>query len=444
MKAKKITALVFTSVAILQSAWAQKFNIVYILTDQQTASAMSCTGNSALKTPNLDRLASEGIRFTNAYCTAPLCTPSRAAMFTGLTPSVTRQTVNNSAIPDTIKPKTLGNLLKKVGYECVYAGKWHLPTPDIEEGTFGFHKLYGHNDIGLAESAVSFLEQKHEKPFFLVVSIDNPHNICEYARSQPLPFATITEPPIEQCPNLPANFAVAPYDADVIREEQHISYKKYPIVSYTNDDWRRYRNAYYRLVEFADQEIGKVLKALINNSLLKNTVIVFSSDHGDGNASHHWNQKSALYEEVVNIPLIARLPDARNRGTIRDQIINNGPDFFATICDFAGADVPSNCAGKSIRPLMENSSNSELHDCIVTETQFDASTTKGWMVRTPQYKYVIYDKGRYREQLYDIKNDRGEMINLAVENSYFSVLQRHRELLLQWKKKNGLSVNNQE
>ena len=420
-------------------AYAQKQpNIVYIFTDQHTANALSCAGNPDIKTPNIDRLAKNGLRFTDAYCASPLSTPSRAAMFTGVTPGRLNQLVNGSSIPQEYIGKGLGNLIQAAGYECAYSGKWHVPESDIPDSIHGFKKLHGHNDYGLSEACIDFLKQKHNKPFFLVAAYDNPHNICEYARNQNLPFAEITEPRIDECPNLPTNFAIAPYDADVIRREQEFNYKGYPVIRYTPDDWRRYRNAYYRLVENVDAEIGKLLDALDQLKLSENTLIIFTSDHGDGVGAHHWNQKSALYEEVSNIPLIVKLPKNKNAGKVMSQLINNGIDLLPTLCDFAGADVPGYCLGKSFKTIAEKASDTPIHDYVVCETQFDNSTTKGWMVRTRDYKYIIYDKGNHREQLYDMNKDRGEMINLAVEAQYQDILDQHRKLLNEWHENNKI------
>lgn len=414
---------------------ADRPNIIYIFTDQQTATALSCAGNSDVHTPNIDRLAAAGIMFSNAYCTAPLSGPSRGAMFTGHYPDAVGLSVNGASLPDSLQTRTLGTILKNAGYDCAYGGKWHLPLLDIPDKKFGFDNIHRHSDNGLAEACVKYISQQHKKPFFLVASYDNPHNICEYARAQNLPYGNLDIPNLRDCPGLPSNFAKNSYDADVIESERSINYNIYPTANFTPEEWRMYRYTYYRLVEKIDKEIGKIIDAIDKNNLWENTVVIFSSDHGDGMGAHHWNQKSALYEEVINIPLIVTLPQKKNAGRVLPQLVNNGVDLFTSICDWAEAKKTMSPIGKSFRKLAEEGDPQSLHqEYIITETRFDASKTRGWVVRTKQYKYVVYDKGKYREQLFDIEKDRGEMRNLALENKFTEVLNQHRKILAKWMK----------
>lgn len=440
IKQNSITKLAFFSALCPTVAFAaERPNIIYIFTDQQTASAMSCAGNADVHTPNMDRLAAAGILFENAYCTAPLSGPSRGAMFTGRYPETVGLSVNNSPMPESLETQTLGTLVKNAGYDCAYAGKWHIPLLEIPDEKYGFKQIYGSNDNGLAEACVDYLSHKHEKPFFLVASFTNPHNICEYARNQNLPYGNIEEAAMRDCPGLPANFAKTPYDADVINYEKRMNFNVYPTTEYTPEDWRQYRYTYYRLVEKVDIEIGKIVDAIDKYNLWKNTVVIFSSDHGDGIGAHHWNQKSALYEEVVNVPLIVTLPGKKHAGTKQPQLISNGVDFFATICDWTGAVAPEKTDGVSFRSIAESGNPQKPHqEYIITETQFDGGTTRGWCVRTNRYKYVLYDRGNHREQLFDMLSDRGEMRNLAVENKYKEELKQHREILRQWMKKHNI------
>lgn len=418
---------------------ANRPNIIYIMTDQQAAMAMSCMGTTDLHTPNMDRLAAAGMLFTNAYCSSPLSGPSRASMFTGYMSHEVNMPKNNDPMPEDVKKTSLGILMKKSGYECTYAGKWHVHTASIPDQEFGFHAIHEHNDYGLAEKCVDYLNQKHHKPFFLVASFDNPHNVCEFAREQNLPFADLQDLDTSENPGLPQNFYRNPYDADIIKVEKLANIIAYPTSEYSLDDWRKYRNAYFRLVEHVDAEIGKIVDAIDKNNLWDNTVVIFTSDHGDGMGAHHWNQKSALYEEVVNIPMIVTLPGKKHAGKVLPQLINNGVDFFATICDWAGITMPKGMCGVSYKRLAEQGNPEAPHQqYVVTETLFDKGKgTRGWMLRTARYKYVMYDKGRHREQLFDMENDRGEMRNLAVEKKYQQLLNEHRLLLNEWMKKHN-------
>lgn len=413
----------------------QRPNIIYIMTDQQAGHAMSCTGNGDVKTPNMDRLANRGIRFQNAYCALPLSGPSRAAMMTGYVPSEIGMQENETPLPDSLRHNTLGNIMAKAGYACAYAGKWHVNTNALPAPTaFGLENLHGHEDTGLAEACIGFLKRKHDRPFFLVASFNNPHGICEYARHQNPPFGHINEPDIVDCPQLPSNFAVNPYDATALAYEKQQNHRLYPSAAYSADDWRRYLNAYYRLIETVDGEIGKIVSEIDRQNLWANTVVIFTSDHGDGAASHQWNQKTALYENVANIPFIVCTPTCRQKGSVSNYLLNNGEDLLPTILDYAQIDIPSKYKGTSIRKAVEADKDDVPERAyVVTETVFaQTAGTLGWMVRTPHYKYILYDTGKYREQLYDMVNDRGEMRNLAVDGRYRQVVKSHRRMLAEW------------
>ena len=133
-------------------------NILYIMTDQQTATAMSCAGNEEVHTPNMDRLAQRGVRFSNAYCSMPLSGPSRSSMFTGYTPGQVGLTENGTPMPDSIRTRTLGTLLEESGYECAYAGKWHAHTNSLPaKEAFGFENLHGHKNSLSSWSPLSII-----------------------------------------------------------------------------------------------------------------------------------------------------------------------------------------------------------------------------------------------------------------------------------------------
>ncbi len=409
-------------------------NIIWIMTDQHCANALSCAGNANVKTPNIDRLAEHGVRFTNAYCAMPLSGPSRASMITGLMPCQSGVLENEKPLPEQLQRTTLGDVVRGAGYDCAYAGKWHVNTISLpSENAFGFDRIALNGDAGVAPACVEYLQQKHDKPFFMVASFINPHNICEFARGQRTPHADIPVPlSLDECPELPVNYAVQPDEPKILRHEKSLNYSLYPTVDYEDNDWRYYLYAYYRLVEAVDAQIGRIVDEIDRQNLWKNTVIVFMSDHGDGAAAHQWNQKTALYEEVANVPFIVCLPGGKKAGSQSDALVHAGIDIMPTFAAVAGVAVPEGRKGRNI--LKSNLSGpAQSPEYIVTETNFkQTSGAYGFMVRTADYKYVIYDKGKYREQLFDMRSDRVEMHNLAADPAYAAELTRHRAILWNW------------
>lgn len=445
---KKFTSLLILSL-LCNSIFAQNTgnsnakerpNIVLIMTDQQQAQALSCAGNLDLKTPNLDKLAKSGIRFQKGYVTFPLCAPSRSSMFTGKMPNTLGIDSNEKeeiGLKPSDKENGLGNVLKKAGYDCAYGGKWHAPETEISAGN-GFDKIAGFGDIPLAQKCIDYLSLRRysDQPFFLVASFDNPHNICEWARNEPLPYGNIPAVATSKTPELPLNFKKTGLFPEALQNEQSASKLIYPVQNYTEEDWRQYRYTYYQLIEKVDSEIGKIIDAIDKLGLRDNTLIIFTSDHGDGNASHGWNQKTALFEEVVNVPFIVSYKGMKNAGTINQtSIISNGLDLFPTLCDYAYIKLPEKLLGKSIKPLLEGKVATLDREFTVVETKFDgkqAYGTSGRAVIGKKYKYVLYNWGKNREQFFDLENDPFEMYNLVGIETYSKKIDEYRQKLMDW------------
>jgi arylsulfatase A-like enzyme len=412
-------------------------NVLFIITDQQFAGTLSCTENPDLNTPAMDALAASGTRFEKAYCTQPLCSPCRASMFSGLMPSQAGVSENNCELNERARSHELGKLMQAAGYECAYAGKWHVPQSTLPEG-HGFEAIApaGHDET-TAQACLDFLGggRSKDKPFFLVASFNEPHGICQVGRSEMPPCGPIGDPPPpEQCPNLPANWGVPAFEPDVIRLEQRSTPWVYAPQWFTPEQWRQLRWSYYRLVEYADRQIGRLLGALDANGLRDETVVIFTSDHGDGHGAHQWNQKTILYEEMTRIPFIIRFPGETAAGRVDgEHLVSNGLDILPTICDYAGVEVPEDdLEGRSLRPLAAGRNVDDWRDAVFIETTLNVRRGKGRAVRTPRYKYIAYTWGRYREQLFDLENDPGEMQNLAVESRCAEVLDEHRRRLAGW------------
>ena len=414
-----------------KEAPGQKPNVLLIMTDQQTATAMSCAGNLDIHTPNMDRLAQNGVRFDNAYCASPLSTPSRASMVTGYMPSQINALENGIKIPADILPESMGFLMGSAGYECFYGGKWHVPGSNIGHDQ-GFTRIAPMNDLILADKCIETINADHEKPFFMVASFLNPHNICQEARWEVLSLGEVDRPDPGKLPNLPKNFEPAPFEPDIIRFWQSQNFYMYPVADYTPDQWRMYRHVYFRLVEKVDAEIGRIFDALDAKKLTDNTIIIFVSDHGDGMGAHKWNQKTVLFEEAVNVPFIVSVPGNKANGRVASQLVCTGTDLIPTLCDIAGIAAPAKLSGKSLMPVVRGSEE-QVHEAVVVENPFVIRPHfSAWAVRTTNYKYMVYGAGRYREQLFDMRTDRLEQQNLAIEDRYSEILNQHRKILREY------------
>lgn len=434
-------------------------NILWIMTDQQPAGALSCAGNKDLHTPAMDSLAAAGVRFELSYCVNPICVPSRTSMATGRMPHETGVMFNTNRFD--VRFESIGTRMKKAGYETAYVGKWHIPMDSENKEWHGYDLMMegtqGFNDQHFAEPLKRFLKQKHDKPFFLVASFVNPHDLCEYARklgnfppertktwNGPIPEA----PPPAQCPELPDNFEIPENEPDIIRAHQNWMADDgvYPGRNLSDDAWRQYRWALNRLTERVDSEIGKVLDTLRETGLDQNTIVAFVSDHGDGSGAHKWNQKTLLYEEPARVPCILSGPGIAGPGrTDRASLVSTGLDLVPTFCDYAGIEPPKGTRGLSLRPLAEGRPvpwrNQVVSECDLYRQYGLSGGVYGRMLRTKRYKYVAYSAGKLREQLFDMQNDSGEMNNLAVDPAFQTILQDHRvRLAAQIKETNDFFV----
>lgn len=422
-------------------------NILVLMADQFAAHALSCAGAEHLSTPALDALAARGTRFTRAYTSFPLCVPARASMMTGRYPHELGLRGNATAAPEPARaPGTLGHLLRAAGYETAYAGKWHARQASADPRD-GFDVVAPFGDRGLADRAAAWLRSREDeqRPFAFVVSFDDPHTICEYARHQAMPYGPVdvTVSP-RDLPPLPAAHLPAPYEPQALRHEQRRAAAMYGTEEYDADDWRRYRHAYARLVERADRQLGTVLAALDESGLTERTVVVFTSDHGDGDAAHRWNQKTALFEQTCRVPLIVSDPRRTDHGSTSAALAGVGVDLLPTLAGIAGTRPTTGTAGDAGTDVATAVTGVDLlgvlngtagHEQLVVQTAFEApagSGTRGRALVTDRYKYVVYGWGAHREQLVDLLADPDERRNLAVESAFDPVLEDLRGRLLDW------------
>ncbi len=420
-----------------QAAQAPKHpNVLLITTDQQQVMATSAAGNSWLKTPHMDSIAAQGVYFTKSYCAYPLCSPSRSALHTGRTPHEIK--VDRNSVPIDSAVPLSGQVFRAAGYETAYAGKWHMPNPYPNDGIAGFEvlnkttrqgKLAHDVDEATMNAAIEFLKRKHDKPFYLVVSFINPHDICLLAGENSPLLADVWkkyEPPKDaKLPPLPVNFGKAG-DASHPRAAQHAQWDE--------NHWQRYRYAYYRMVEDVDHQVGEVLETLRQIGQEDQTLIVFTSDHGEGLSSHRWTGKMMFYEEEAAVPLIVSWKGVTPAARMDRNHLVSTLDVLPTLCDYAGVQPPPSMRGESLRRVIENPGQPG-HEFVASEMASGAARAgRSFMVRTRQYKYMLLPSTDRTELLFDLQADPYELKDLVADKAATGELEHHRELLAQWKK----------
>lgn len=405
-------------------------NILLIFTDQQHIDTIAAAGCSHVKTPALDKLKRAGVNFTQSYSSNPVCSPARSSVFSGRTSCETGVHVNGRPIRSDIP--NLGQWFSQhTDYETFYAGKWHLPRTYtqnipgfnvINTGIGGFGYLC---DTMMSRACEGFLRNRsRSKPFLLVASFMQPHDICEWLRLNMENPGRLHYPGLAgELPELPDNFNFDKNESETIRKKRLGNEPFKGKSKWDKEHWRYYRWSYYRNIEQVDAEIGRVLRALEDFGYRDDTLIVFTADHGEGMGHHQLVRKSTLYNETVRVPLLFSWPGHIPQDKTDGIRLASGLDIMPTLCDYAGIAAPANMRGMSLRGILEGKS-APASDFIVSEV----SSNTGRMVRTEQYKYIVY-KDDPVEQLFDMKKDRGETKNLAAQSGYGAVLAEHRRLL---------------
>ena len=430
-------------------------NLLFVFTDQQSALAVGGPEHPHVRTPAFESLANEGTTFTRSYCAAPVCGPSRACLVTGLAAHETGVRFNGNPLREDLQ--TFGERIRSAGYETAWSGKWHLPKsyPTEPDAIAGFENLvlppthpllsrdigYGwpgyalgaNTDGPFVDEAIRFLSRPHERPFLLSVSLHNPHDICWWARKP------VRLPGPQALPPLPPNFEIPPDEPEflqICRLRDHYGEELEYTARWSDEDWRLYLHAYYRMTEAVDAEVGRLLNALDAQGLRENTLIVLTSDHGEGMAARKWMAKLALHEEVVRVPLVVAGPGVTHATS--DALVS-GLDLAPTFCDFAGVQPPDGARGHSLRPLLEQRSPTTARDFLVCtldpDDQRPDMTARAVISR--QYKYCLFSHGPRHETLHDLIADPGEQRNLAARPEFRHVLEEHRSYWKTWQRETG-------
>ena len=438
----------------------RKSNIVLIMTDTQGVNVVGCYGRPEMRTPNIDRLASEGIRFERAYTCCPVCGPARSSIMTGNYPHTTGVLANN--IPLGANIKTIGERLHDNGYHTAYIGKWHLSGTDyfddgrcppgwdpeywydgrryleeltVEERLMWRQKLRTPADIhkyGITEEftwahrvsnrAIDFIKKYSDKsPFFLVVSYDEPHG----PSTCPPPFCDMF---IDFEYKLPENVR----DPLINKPQHQREWAEY--VNLPRDKKTLKRPLYFGCNSFVDYEIGRVLEAI--DDYAPDSLVIFTSDHGTPLLSHGLNSKGpAMYDEITRIPLIVRWRDRVPSGEVCPYPVSH-INIVPTILEVAGLKVPPFIEGKSILSTLLDPKVKPNDFVFMEFTRYEINHDS-WGGFQPircifdgRYKLVI--NLHYTDELYDLEKDPLEMDNLIDSEEYAEIRDFLHDKLLEW------------
>ena len=444
-------------------------NILWICTDQQRYDTILALGNEHISTPNIDRLVAEGTAFNHAFCQSPICTPSRASFLTGMYPSSVHGCSNGNDYWAEAAPLVTKLLADEADYDCGLAGKLHLAgahgrvEPRSNDGYRVFHWSHDsrdqwpeghayadwirkeghvlaelredtaslppelHQTTWCADRAIDFMREKREYPWLMSVNIFDPH----------LPF----DPPREYLERYDPAMLPDPLwsDKDPLAHEM-----LGPVDGATSIDLDQAKEvlaAYYAMIELIDDNVGRMLQALEQSGQREDTLVIFTSDHGELAGDHQLVGKGCrFYESLVRVPLICSWPGQVREGVICDALVEL-VDIAPTLLELAGVPVPERMQGRSLWPLLTGAT-AEHRDFVRSEyyraLNPDApgrehlQGTYATMIRDRRYKLVAYHD-RDIGELFDLEIDPGEFDNLWTDPAYadlrFTLLKRNFDAL---------------
>lgn len=467
-------------------------NVVLIITDQQRYDTINALGYPHMHTPHLDRLVSEGVSFTRNYVTAASCAPARASLFTGFYPHTTGVYKN----ADVWRHSWVENLAQ-AGYHCANVGKMHTypyETPlgfherfVVEnkdrylEGRYFFDRWdlalqsqglvkqqrelyrqrddYGqrlgafewelpphtHSDMFVGDLATWWIDNKPDtQPFFLEIGFPGPHppydpvpRYLDYYADKEIPLPEVTEQELALQPKAQQELI----DHNTKVDHDSIVWSKQP----DREQLLRLRKHYLANVTMIDEKVGQILTALENKGYLENTVVIFTSDHGDCLGDHGHIQKWTMYEEIVRTPLIVWAPERFAGGRTVDALCQQF-DIAPAILELAGAEVPSQWEAQSLMPYLSGDGQPPVRDYVYCEQSGDGNLTGTemmTMVRDSEWKLVHYLDDHDDGELYHETTDPGEHHNLWRSEAPEHV-EKKRELLdklFEWRLRSALHTS---
>lgn len=436
-------------------------NLLFITTDQQRWDSLPCYGLNFMQTPNLDRLAQEGMVFDHCIVPSPVCVPCRASIMCGQYPAVTGVLGNGNWLPDHVL--TWPSLIGQTGRKTAGIGKMHFNPWDSLQGfderimaedkrhTYlpdhhvqflaahglerlhpttlpGYYENLGasvtprdkkfHVDGFVGDQAAHWLEQNGKDPFAIWVSFPGPHDpydppssMADLYADAPIPDPVGSPEELINKPPAQRNRGAGSLSNSMFRLD---------LSKATNEHYKKWREHYYANITLIDEGIGKMLSALETHGVLDDTLIIFTSDHGDALGDHGLPFKGFFYDCMSRVPLIIRGPDVpvNQRSTALVSTLDLVPLFY-NACE---AKAPNTLQGEDIRPLFQDP-KSQIREAAFSEI---GGRT---MVRTQNYKYAHYADGS--AELYDLERDPNEIDNRAGDTHYSDIEHRLKNLLLE-------------
>ncbi len=414
-------------------------NVLFVVSDDLSCD-LACYGNSIVRSPNIDRLAAQGVRFDRAYVQYTVCNPSRSSFLTGLRPETTGVLSNNlyfrRNLPDAV---TLPQLFRQNGYYTASLGKiFHRGlSPDeqrmeMDDPRSWDHRFYGtasslgktgvgrnltgdklawcrwlaaegtdedQHDGQVAAEAIRLLEENQDRPFFLAVGFYRPHDPFHSPKQYFEPYSLDTLPlpqsPDDRTPEvryaLPGGGFQKAFD------------------EFTDRERREFLRAYFAGVSFVDAQVGRLLETLDRLQLTQRTIVVFLGDHGYELGVRNWWNKNTLFERSCRTPLIIHAPGFGGNGRVSRSLVEF-VDLYPTLADLCGLATPPNLAGVSLRRILEDPDQA-VKDAAFTTVQ--RGPVNGLSIRTDRFRFTQWNQGQEGVELYDHTQDPGEWYNLA-------------------------------
>jgi arylsulfatase A-like enzyme len=429
-------------------------NIIFIMTDDHAAHALSCYASRINQTPNLDRLAHEGIRLTNCFCTNGICAPSRATILTGKYSHVNGVKDNRDLFD--AEQVTFPKLLGQAGYKTALIGKWHLksdPTGfdywNILPGQGAYHdpeliemgeqkKATGYVTDILTDLSIDWIKSRTgDQPFLLMCHHKAPHRNWQPDEKHARMYEDVDIPEPETFnDDYATRCDAARHQAMTIEHHFYESDTKGPppegLEGQALKKWKyqRYIKDYLRCVASVDDNVGRLLDYLDESGLAENTVVVYTSDQGFFLGDHGWYDKRFMYEESLRMPLLVRYPREIKPGSVSDAIITN-LDFAPTFLDYAGVTPPAKIQGVSMRPVLAGHTPADWRRSMYYHYyEYGDEGKGGWHrvrphcgVRTQRYKLIhFHDDEIDAWELFDLRNDPHELKNVYDDPEYASVI----------------------